>query len=267
MPFSFLSENRDNYKHRSSFNVSFVFIDQIHSMANVPYSVCFVILLFCAPCLSLYLGQIVPQYYSPYVLRSAIPKPVPRTMTADSQLSRLLMARRQAIKIATDIEREIKTLLQNKVYRRTFNSQDLDLDSNGFPFFNPKPANTLSAVIGVQGGAWYPGPSGAGIEGSRMLEGRASQFSVRRNQDARMPLQRGPGPARSMLFPNPLQRGPGPAPTMLQRAMAIKGRYAQMVQQGQAKEISTRTFTPTTPQTTPDPSDEVDSKSTVDIFI
>lgn len=201
-----------------------------------------VILLCFAPSLSLYLGQIVPQYYSPDVVRSAISKPVPRAMISDPQLSRLFMARRQAIKIAKDIDSEIEHLLQEKVYRRTFDAQEYD--ENGFPIFNLRPASSFSAVIGVQGGAWFPGPSGAGVEGSRMLQGRASQFSVRTTQDASRPVQR-------ELEPDP---------RMLQRAMTMKERYAQMARQRQEKQISARTFTPTTPQTTPDPSDEIESK-------
>ena len=206
---------------------------------------CFAIFLCIAPSLSLNLGQITPQYYIPDVLRprSAIPKPVPRAIIADPQLSGLLMARKQAMKIEKDIDSEIEALLQDKTYRRTFDSQVYD--SDGLPFFNPRPANTLSAVIGAQGGTWFPGPSGAGLEGSRMLEGRASQFSDRRTQDNQRAVERGQGPLASML----------------QRTVALRGRYPQMVREGQPdKQINARMFMPTRSQITPDPSDEISSK-------
>lgn len=147
-------------------------------MANLPCLV--VILLFVG---SSVLGQpeIVPRYGSLEVTRSTIPKIFPRSLLTDPQLAQLLLARKQAIKIAKDVDSEIQTLLQEKAYRRTFGARDYNLD--GQPFFNPNPANTLSAVIGAQAGSWFPGPSGAGIEGSRMLEGRASQLNSRTPQD------------------------------------------------------------------------------------
>ena len=206
---------------------------------------CLAILLCIAPSLSLYLGQIIPQYYIPDVRpRSAILKPVPRSVIADPQLSGLLMARKQAMTIANDIDSTIEAILQDKTYRRTFDSQVYD--SDGLPIFNPRPANTLSAVIGAQGGTWFPGPSGAGVEGSRMLEGRASQFSDRRTQDTQRAVERGQGPLASML----------------QRAVAIRGRYSgQMIREGQPeKQINARMFMPTRSQITPDPSDEISSK-------
>lgn len=226
---------------KTSFNsaVSFASAGRPHPMAIL---LCFAITFFVEPSLSLYLGHIVPWYNTPNFARSAITKPYPRSMIVDTQLSRLLIARKQAINIAKDIDSEIEALLQDKVYRRTFDAQDVD--SNGLPFFNPRPSNSLSAVIGAQGGSWFPGPSGAGVEGSRMLEGRASRLSDRRTQDAQRPVRREPGPVLSML----------------QRAAALRERYTQMARQSQTKEITTRTFTPTTSQSTPDPSDEIESK-------
>ena len=186
-----------------------------------------VVLLLClVPCLSIYLGgQIVPQYYSPYVLRSDVPKPVPRSTAISPALARLYAAKKQAIMIAKDIDSEIEHVMQDQLYRRTFDTSDMDL-----PFFNPRPTNPLSAAIGVQGGVWFPGPSGAGVEGSHMLEGRASQvLPFRRAQASRTPSQSGlprtiqlPQTARDTLVP--------------------------------------RTFTPTAIQSTQDPSDEINSK-------
>lgn len=187
----------------------------------------FILVSFVSPSLSLYLGQIIPQYFSPYVLRSDIPKPVPRSAIPDPELSRLYAAKRQAIKIAKDIDAEIEHVLQDQLYRRNFDSNQYD--PNNLPFFNPSPTNPLSAAIGVQGGAWFPGPSGAGVEGSRMLEGHTSQFSVRSAQASRRQSQTG-------------------LTGMLQ--------VPQMVRQEQFP----RTFTPTATRTTPDPSDEINSE-------
>lgn len=146
-------------------------------MATLP---CWVILLFVG---SSVFGQpeMVPHYDSLEGTRSTIPKTFTRSLLTDPQLTQLLLARKQAIKIAKDVDSEIQTLLQEKAYRRTFQVPEYNLD--GQPFFNPNPANTLSAVIGAQAGSWFPGPSGAGIEGSRMLEGRASQLNSRMPQD------------------------------------------------------------------------------------
>lgn len=181
-------------------------------------------LLLCfVPSLALYLGQIVPQYYSPYVLRSNIPKAVPRSVISSPELSRLYAAKKQAIKIAKDIDAEIEHVLQNQLYRRNFDSNDYD--PNNFPFFNPVPTSPLSAAIGVQGGAWFPGPSGAGVEGSRMLEGHVG----RRAQASATPDLTGV-------------------------ARMLKG--SQMAHDKQFP----RTFTPTATQSTPDPSDEIASK-------
>lgn len=148
-------------------------------MATPP---CSVIVLF-AIVGSAVLGQpeMVPQYGSLEGTRSTIPKIFTRSLLTDPQLAQLLLARKQAIKIAKDVDSEIQTLLQEKAYRRTFQVPDYNLD--GQPFFNPNPANTLSAVIGAQAGSWFPGPSGAGIESSRMLEGRASHLNGRMPQD------------------------------------------------------------------------------------
>lgn len=148
-------------------------------MATPP---CSVIVLF-AIVGSAVLGQpeMVPQYGSLEGTRSTIPKIFTRSLLTDPQLAQLLLARKQAIKIAKDVDSEIQTLLQEKAYRRTFQVPDYNLD--GQPFFNPNLANTLSAVIGAQAGSWFPGPSGAGIEGSRMLEGRASHLNGRMPQD------------------------------------------------------------------------------------
>ena len=124
-----------------------------------------ILALFCClvPCLSIqYLGgQVIPQYYLPYVLRSEVPRPVPRPIPRSTimspELARLYAAKKQAIKIAKDIDSEIEHYVQNQLYRRTFDTNDMN-----FPFFNPRPTNPLSAAIGAQGGVWFPGPSGAG---------------------------------------------------------------------------------------------------------
>lgn len=192
----------------------------------------FVLLLCFVPSLSLYLGQIIPQYYSPYVLRSDIPKPVPRSAIADPDLSQLYAAKRQAMKIVKDIDSEIEHVLRDQLYRRNFDADDYD---PSFPFFNPRPTNGLSAAIGAQGGAWFPGPSGAGVEGSHMLEGRASQFGYRRAKASQTPSQS--GLARTLQEP-------------------------QMILNQQFP----RTFKPTSTQSTLDPSDEIDSELTVLLF-
>lgn len=171
--------------------------------------------------LSLYLGQVVPQYYSLDVLRSNIPRTVPRSEIANPELSRLYAAKKQAIKIVKDIDAEIEHVLQDQLYRRTFDPND----PNNFPFFNPIPTNPLSAAIGVQRGAWFPGPSGAGVVGSHMLEGHVSRRAQASRTQGRTGLARilqGPPIVRVRQFP--------------------------------------RTFTPTAPQSTPDPSDEIASK-------
>lgn len=190
-------------------------------MANL---VIFALLLCFVPAsLSLYLGQVVPQYYSSDVLRPNIPRTVPRSEIANPELSRLYAAKKQAIKIVKDIDAEIEHVLQDQLYRRTFNPNDYD--PNNFPFFNPVPTNPLSAAIGVQGGAWFPGPSGAGVVGSRMLEGHVSRRAhASRTQDRT-------GLARILQAP-------------------------QIVRDKQFP----RTFTPTATQSTPDPSDEIASK-------
>ena len=260
-----------------------------------------ILLCFVPSLSSLYLGQITPGVYSPEFVRSAIPKAVPRSEITDPQLAQLLMARKQAVKIKNDIDSEIKTLLQDKIYRRTFNGAE-ETDPNGFPFFNMKPRNSLSAVIGVQDGAWFPGPSGVGMTGSHMLEGQANH----ENQFSHFGFRR--TPQDSQL---PLQRGQGPAPGLVQQALAMRNRNAHIVRQNQGplgqtlldeaivsqkaldqepmsqtpldhapvsqtasnqvplgqtplagddNQISTRTFTPTTAQSTPDPSDEIERK-------
>lgn len=186
-----------------------------------------VILAFMPPSDSFYLGHIIPQYFSPYVLHSDIPRPVPRSQIPNPELSRLYAAKRQAIKIVKDIDAEIERVLQNQLYRRNFDANQYD--QNGLPFFNPSPTNPLSAAIGAQGGAWFPGPSGAGVEGSRMLEGHTSQFSVRSAQASRRQSQTG---LTGML---------------------------QAAQMANDKQF-TRTFTPTATQSTPDPSDEINSE-------
>ena len=194
-----------------------------YSMARLHILV--ILVSFVPPSLSVYLGQIIPKYYLPYVLRSDIPKPVPRSAIPNPELSRLYAAKRQAIKIAKDIDAEIEHVLQDQLYRRNFDASQYD--PNNLPFFNPSPTNPLSAAIGVQGGAWFPGPSGAGVEGSRMLEGHTSQFSSA--QASRRQSQTG-------------------LTGMLQ--------VPQMVHEKQFP----RTFTPTATQTTPDPSDEINSE-------
>lgn len=191
-----------------------------------------ILALFCClvPCLSIqYLeGQVIPQYYLPYVLRSEVPRPVPRPIPRSTimspELARLYAAKKQAIKIAKDIDSEIEHYVQNQLYRRTFDTNDMN-----FPFFNPRPTNPLSAAIGAQGGVWFPGPSGAGVEGSRMLEGRANQVPpFRRAQASRTPSE---------------------------------SRLARILQvpQNVGNTQVPRTFTPTGTQSTPDPSDEINS--------
>ena len=112
-------------------------------MATLP---CWVILLFVG---SSVFGQpeMVPHYDSLEDTRSTIPKTFTRSLLTDPQLTQLLLARKQAIKIAKDVDSEIQTLLQEKAYRRTFQVPEYNL--GGQPFFNPNPANTLSAVIGA----------------------------------------------------------------------------------------------------------------------
>ncbi|XP_068753250.1 uncharacterized protein [Montipora capricornis] len=166
-------------------------------MANI---LCFAVFLFVAQSVAMYVDQTAPQYQY-QVIRSAIPRPVPQPMIVDPHLAQLLLARKQAIRIEKDIDSEIKTLVQENAYRRTFEMPRYNL--NGLPFFSPKPANTLSAVIGAQGGSWFPGPSGAGIEGSRMLEGRANQLNGRTSQDATQRTDQ----TKGAWFPDPSGAG------------------------------------------------------------
>ena len=113
-----------------------------------------VILAFMPPSDSFYLGHIIPQYFSPYVLRSDIPRPVPRSQIPNPELSRLYAAKRQAIKIVKDIDAEIERVLQNQLYRRNFDANQYD--QNGLPFFNPSPTNPLNAANGDRREGWFP---------------------------------------------------------------------------------------------------------------
>ena len=252
-----------------TFFKSFQFPQVKQSMAKLQ-SFVYVALLCFATSFSIYIGPIAPQYYTlPEVARSAIPHAVARLEQVDPRLSQLLMAKKQAVRITNDINSEIQAILWDNVYRRTFDG-GVETDSNGEPFLNLRPTNRLSAIIGAQGGTWFPGPSGVGMTGSRMLGGQADYISrlsqvtgFRRTQEQlRLPVQTGTV---------------GPSSALLQRALAMRDMNSQMASppqnQGplrqmpigqqpieQANQISARTFTPATAQSTTDPSDEIESK-------
>ena len=231
----------------------------------------YVALLCFATSFSFYIGPIAPQYYAlPEVARSAIPHAVARLEQADPRLSQLLMAKKQAIRITNDINSEIQAILRDNVYRRTFDG-GVETDSNGEPFLNLRPTNRLSAIIGAQGGTWFPGPSGVGMTGSRMLGGQADYISrlsqvtgFRRTQEQlRLPVQTGTvGPSsaplqRALTFRNMNSQIASPA-----QSQVVSLRQIPIGQQPieQANQIRARTFTPATAQSTTDPSDEIESK-------
>ena len=264
----------DNYKKHHLFisnlveNVFEIIFPQVkQSMAKLQS---FLALLCFETSFSFYIRPIAPQYYKlPEVARSVIPHAVASLEEADPRLSQLLIAKKQAVRITNDINSEIQAILRDNVYRRTFDA-GVETDSYGEPFLNLRPTNSLSAIIGAQGGSWFPGPSGVGMTGSRMLQGQADYESplsqvtgYRRTQEQlRLPVQTGAVALSSAV---------------LQRALALRNMNSQMAStpqnQGpltqmpkgqqpieQASQIIARTFTPTTAQSTTDPSDEIESK-------
>ena len=192
--------------------------------------VSFIILLSFVPSLSLHVKPVVRRYYSPFFARSTVPRPELRSVIATPRLQRLYVAKEKIQLIEKEIDSEIEQILQKQIYRRNFDNSKPDLDS--MPFFNPKPTDSFSAAIGAQGGAWYPGPAGAGIEGSRMLEGRASQEGLRRSQYLQTPSAQ--GEVRHTH-------------TSTSAAQSLEAR-------GIPRELSP------TVQSTPDPSEEIDSE-------